>query len=103
MTKKILLSLMLAVAMNFAPAMLTEASARIELSDFDTQQPVIRQVGSSLIIYGAVGKTVRVYNLLGVQLQAIYIDSAEKRIDLGNLPRGIYPVKIGNFTKKIQL
>ena len=103
MTKKILFTTVLAMALNFAPAMLNEANARIELMDFETQQPSIRQAGSTLIISGAVGKTVYVYNLLGVQLTAIHIDSQEKRIDLSSLPRGIYPIKIGNFTKKIQL
>lgn len=103
MVKNILTSLMLVGALTFAPAFLSEASARIELSDIETQQPVIRQFGSSLIISGAQGKTVYVYNLIGVQLLAIHVDSYEKRIDLGNLPRGIYPIRIGNYTKKIQL
>ena len=95
--------MMLAMTLSFAPAVVDEACARVELSDIDAQQPTIRQVGTSIIIYGAVGKTVSVYNLLGVQLQSIYIDTYEKRIELGNLPRGIYPIKIGNFTKKIKL
>lgn len=103
MVKNILTSLMLVGALTFAPAFLSEASARIELSDIETQQPVIRQFGSSLVISGAQGKTVYVYNLIGVQLLAIHVDSYEKRIDLGNLPRGIYPIRIGNYTKKIQL
>ena len=103
MTKKILFALTIAMALNFVPVLLNEANARIELTDFDLQQPSIRQSGSTLIINGAVGKTVYVYNLLGVQLAAIHIDSQEKRVDLSSLPRGIYPIKIGNFTKKIQL
>lgn len=103
MTKKILFTLTLAMALNFVPALIDEASARIELTDFEVQQPAIRQAGSYLIISGAVGKTVYVYNLLGIQLMSIHIDSQEKRIDLSSLPRGIYPIKIGNFTKKIQL
>ena len=103
MVKNILTTLMLVGALTFAPAFLSEASARVELSDIETQQPVIRQFGSSLVISGAQGKTVYVYNLIGVQLLAIHVDSYEKRIDLGNLPRGIYPIRIGNYTKKIQL
>ena len=103
MVKNILTSLMLVGALTFAPAFLSKASARVELSDIETQQPIIRQFGSSLVIAGAQGKTVYVYNLIGVQLLAIHVDSYEKRIDLGNLPRGIYPIRIGNYTKKIQL
>ncbi len=103
MTKNILYSLLIASTLSFAPSLINEAKARIELSDIETQQPSVRQSGSSLIVSGAVGKTVYVYNLLGVQLIAIHVDSYEKRIDLSTLPKGIYPIKIGNYTKKIQL
>lgn len=103
MTKKLLYTLVLAVALNFVPVLLNEANARVELTDFEVQQPSIRQSGATLIVSGAVGKTVYVFNLLGIQLSAIYIDSQEKRIDLSTLPRGIYPIRIGNFTKKIKL
>ena len=103
MMKKVLYSLLLAVSLSFAPALLNIANARIELSEIETQQPAIRQAGSTLIISGAIGKTVYVYNLLGIQLTAIHIDAFEKRIDLSSLPKGIYPVRIGNYTKKIQL
>ena len=103
MTKNTLYSLIIASMLGFAPSLVNEANARIELSDIETQQPSIRQSGSVLIVSGAVGKTVYVYNLLGVQLIAIHVDSYEKRIDLSTLPKGIYPIKIGNYTKKIQL
>ncbi|MBO7051847.1 MAG: T9SS type A sorting domain-containing protein [Prevotella sp.] len=103
MTKNILYSLLIASTLSFAPSLISEANARIELSDIETQQPSVRQSGSALIVSGAVGKTVYVYNLLGVQLIAIHVDSYEKRIDLSTLPKGIYPIKIGNYTKKIQL
>ena len=103
MTKNMLYSLIIASMLCFAPSLVNEAGARIELSDIETQQPSVRQSGSVLIVSGAVGKTVYVYNLLGVQLIAIHVDSYEKRIDLSTLPKGIYPIKIGNYTKKIQL
>ena len=103
MTKNILYSILIASALCFAPSLVSNVSARIELSDIETTQPSVRQSGSSLVISGAIGKTVYVYNLLGVQLAAIHIDTYEKRIDLSTLPKGIYPIKIGNYTKKIQL
>mgnify|MGYP006988987464 CR=1 FL=1 len=103
MTKRILITLMLVSAMCFAPSMLTEASARVELSDIDTQPIVVSQSGSSIIVTGAMNKTLYVYNIIGIQIQTIRIDSPEKKIDLSSLKKGIYPIKVGNVTKKIRL
>ena len=57
------------------------------------QQIKIEQVGNSVVIYGAAGKTVYVYNLIGVKVMSVPVDAAEKKIDLSNLGKGIYPVK----------
>lgn len=81
-----------------------EVSARIELSEIEAQQQIkIMQSGKTIIISGAMGKTVTIYNLIGVEVMTVRIDSQEKRIDLSNLGKGIFPVKVGNITKKIHL
>lgn len=103
MAKHILIILALITAFNFTPAMQEKASARIELSEIDNQQLRIEQAGDAIIVYGAVGKVVNVYNLVGNKVMSIRIDSNEKRIDLSSLTKGIYPVKVGNVSKKIHV
>lgn len=104
MTKKILLTLTIIATMCFAPCLLATASARIELSEIEAQQQVkIEQKGNSIVVSGAAGKTVLIYNLIGVKVMSVKIDAPEKRIDLSNLDRGIYPVKVGNVSKKIHV
>lgn len=103
MIRKILISLTLASALCFTPAIQMTASARIELNETDMQQVKIEQKGNSIIVYGAAGKSLRIYNLIGVEVMTVRIDAAEKKIDLSNLTKGIYPVKVGNISKKIHI
>ncbi len=103
MTRRILTSLAFIAALTLTPALQTTASARVELSDMEVQQIRIEQKGSSVIIYGAAGKTANIYNLIGVKVMSVQIDSAEKRIDLSRLTKGIYPVKVDNVSKKVHI
>lgn len=103
MHKRILIILSLIAAFIFTPMLQSNASARIEMIDTDNQQIKIELSGNTLIVTGAVGKTLRIYDILGVEKKIIRIDSNEKRIDLSDLKRGIYPVKVDKVTKKIQI
>lgn len=103
MPRRLLITLSLIAAFSFLPAMQSTASARIELSEIDNQAIKIELSGNSIIITGAAGKTVKIYNLIGVEVMSVRIDSNEKRIDLNNLKRGIYPVKVGNVSKKLHI
>lgn len=102
MTKQILTILSLATALTFMPCMQNTASARIELSEIE--QPVkIELTGNTLAVSGAQGKMLHIYNLIGVEILVAKIDSNLKYFDLSNLPKGIYPVKVGNISKKISI
>lgn len=103
MTKKILIIFALIAAFNFTPMLQSEVSARIELSEIDNQQVKIEQDGNAIIVSGAMGKVVNIYNLIGTIVCSIRIDSNEKRIELSNLPKGIYPIKVGKVAKKIHI
>ena len=102
MTKQILTILSLATALTFMPCIQNTASARIELSEIE--QPVkIELTGNTLAVSGAQGKMLHIYNLIGVEILVAKIDSNLKYFDLSNLPKGIYPVKVGNISKKISI
>ena len=102
MKKQILTILSLTMALTFMPCLQNTASARIELSEIE--QPIkIELTGTTLSVSGAQGKTLHIYNLIGMEILVAKIDSNLKCFDLSNLPKGIYPVKVGNISKKISI
>lgn len=58
--------------------------------------------GMMLHVSGAEGKTLQIYNILGVKIASYKIDSNEKQVDL-SLPTGCYIVKIGNVVRKVSI
>lgn len=103
MAKRILTYFLFALTLCFTPVFAENATARIELNDTDTQSIKIEQMGDVVYITGATGKVAYVYNLIGMVMTTIRIDSPEKKIDLSHLKKGIYPVKVGNVSKKIHV
>lgn len=103
MTKRILTIIYIALTLTFVPAFINSASARIELTEIELQSIRIEQNGSTLHVYGAMGKTIYIYNLVGMQVYSVKIDSQEKVIDLSNLKKVVHIIKIGNISKKINL
>lgn len=95
--------LIICLLFNIMPALPAEASSRIELIDVETQQINIAFHNNVVCVTGAMGKTLHVYNLIGMEVMTVKIDSQEKYIDLSHLPKGAYPVKVGNVSKKINL
>lgn len=104
MKKHITTIFLLALSLNFMPALVHEASARMELVEVEKQQiNVVVGSDNSLCVTGAAGRVLRVYNILGVPVTTFKIDGNEKTIDLNNLSSGAYLVKVGDVTKKIRL
>ena len=102
MAKQILTIFSLTMTLTFMPCMQNTASAHIEFSEIE--QPVkIELTGNTLAVSGAQGKVLHIYNLIGVEILVAKIDSNLKYFDLSNLPKGIYPVKVGNISKKISI
>lgn len=102
--KHLLFIILTALSISFTPCMVSKTHARIELSEIETTPIKIELVqGSTLYITGAVGKTVYIYNLVGIKLMSIKIDSQEKKIDLGNFNNRVLIIKIGNISKRINL
>lgn len=53
-------------------------------------------------ITNAEGKTLEIYNLTGVRVARIVIDSSDKRITL-NLNRGCYIMKVDKLVRKVTI
>lgn len=82
---------------------LTTASARIELNEIDRGAARVQQIGLAVMISGAQGETVRIYDIVGKPVATYVVDSPEKRIDISRMTRGVYLLKVANVTKKIQI
>ena len=102
MLRQITIIFSLIFTLTFMPALQNTASARIELSDVEL--PIkLDLTSSTLSVSGAQGKVLHIYNLIGVEIMAVKIDSNLKSFDLSVLSRGIYLVKVGNVSKKINI
>lgn len=77
-----------------------EAAQRIEITEMDQIQPTIVEKPNGVLIRGGVGKTLYVYNITGVCISTVRIDSQEKYIDL---KKGYYILKIDNTVRKISI
>lgn len=78
------------------------AGSSIEIIEQNLQSIDISVTGSILHVTGAAGENLYVYNVTGVRVKSIRIDSNDKRYDL-NLPKGCYIVKVGKVVRKISI
>ena len=58
--------------------------------------------GNKVHVSGAQGETMEIFNLTGVKVSAVLIDSADKSFSL-NLPKGCYILKIGKVVRKVSI
>ncbi len=102
-----------AFAANVEPEMEpgTEIEAPAEFNFFDDDKEGIENEingirievnGKELRVNNAAGKTLEVYNLAGVRVLSVRIDSDEKTVNL-NLQKGCYMIKVDKFVRKISI
>lgn len=104
MIKRIFTCIMFLLTLTFMPGLVSNASARIELSEVSEPTPkVVLAKDNILVVTGAAGKTLNVYDLVCNKLMTVVIDSSEKRIDLSQLGKGIYIAKVGSTSKRVLL
>lgn len=58
---------------------------------------------STLHVKNADHLVLEVFSITGEKVYSIRIDSPSKNIDLGNLTKGCYIVRIGKYTRKVYL
>ncbi len=93
----IVLSLLLVAA----PVSLMAQSDREEV-DTELSAISLSVNGSKVHVSGADGEILEVYNLTGVKVASIRIDSNDKSFSL-NLQRGCYILKVGKVVRKISI
>lgn len=79
------------------------ARATVEVIEDDLQEVTITMTSvSTLHVTGAYGMTLDIYNVAGMKVMSVKIDSTDKRYEL-NLPKGCYIVKVGKTVRKISI
>ncbi|MBR0202588.1 MAG: T9SS type A sorting domain-containing protein [Bacteroidaceae bacterium] len=58
--------------------------------------------GAQVHVSGAEGQMLEVYNLAGVRVAVMKIDSEDKSMTL-NLPKGCYILRVGNTARKVSI
>lgn len=101
MTKYILT---LAIALSASCFVATEARAEmaVELIEVEQQTPQVTVVDNNIRVTGGQSLTLYVYNVAGVCIHTVKIDSQDKKLDL-NLPKGCYIIKVGKTARKISI
>jgi len=99
MNKKLYITALLALFLS-APIC---ASTSAEMMDLIEETTITMTVsGSNVRVCGAEGETLDVYNLAGVKVKSIRIESADKTFTL-SLSKGCYILKIGDVARKMSI
>lgn len=99
---KYLLSLSLTALILFALPLSIAGIEAANITDIGTQSVTVTVSDTAVHVSGASGMTLSVYNVAGVRVRSIRIDSNEKSIVL-DLPKGCYILKIGDKVRKISI
>ena len=100
MNKKSYITALLAI---FLCAPVCGATSEEMMTLPETENVITMSVsGCNVHVCGAEGETLDIYNLAGVKVKSIRIDSADKTIQL-SLSKGCYILKIGDVARKMSI
>lgn len=99
--KKYLLSL--SIFALTAAVIPTTTMAAIDLIEMNSAETSIDYVGRTLHIENGQGEVLRIYDVTGVAIMTIKVTSASQRVELSNLSKGCYIVKVGKLVRKISI
>lgn len=92
-------ALLAAVAPSCACAQETRQPAMAQ----DLKDVSISVSNATVHVTHADGQRLEVYNMAGVKVATVRIDSPDKTIPLDHLPKGCYILRIGNTARKVYL
>ncbi len=97
MRKAILLTL---CVLFFATAEGLKANPAMEITEPNANNVIQPLGGRDIRLVGANGETLEVFNLTGVKVAQIQVDSSEKTITL-DVSKGCYILKVNNIVRKV--
>ena len=78
------------------------ADTSTDIPEVEEQQPVINVVGSRVHVSHASGQTLEIFDVAGVCVATLRIDTEDKTFNL-NLTKGCYILKVGKVVRKISI
>lgn len=101
MIKRLLTIIFVSLMMLGIPAA-SQARTVVEVIENDLQEITITISSSVLHVTGAHGMTLDIYNVAGMKVMSLKVDSSDRRYEL-SLPKGCYIVKVGKTVRKISI
>ena len=95
--------LILCLCLTFGAVTATYASDPAESIENEVGAVNIEVNQSKVKVTGAQGQTLEIYKITGLHIEKIKIDSNDKTVDLGNLQKGCYILKVGKVVRKISI
>lgn len=106
MMKRILIFMTVAMMLTVAQTANAQAPQEVQQkaqTEVELAAVTISVNESTIHIKNALNATFEVYNLAGVKVCSQKIDSSDKTIELNNLPKGCYILKVGKTVRKVYL
>ncbi len=99
--KKNILTLALAATLTAAP-LLAATFAVTDTPEDELREITIAVNGARVHVTHATGQTLEVYDVAGVCVASLRIDTDDKTFSL-NLPKGCYILKVGKVVRKVSI
>jgi len=99
---KTILSVILFASIAIATPTYGNTVSTPEIIDNNLSQVSVTVSGSTVRVSGAAGLMLSVYNVTGLRVMTVEVDSPDKQLNLG-LPKGCYILKVGSVVRKISI
>lgn len=102
MIKKLLILMMASFVFAIPSIAMDDDNSKTDIEN-EQHQVTITVCESTIHIKNASQMVLEVYNVAGIKVNTQRIDSQDKTVELSNLSKGCYILKIGKFVRKVYL
>ena len=99
----ILKVLLMIGCLSMPAAMMAQDVQQHNAVEMEQNQISVTASGTNLRVKNADGLVIEIFSLTGEKVFTQRIEGSSKSIDLANLQRGYYIIKIGKYTRKVYL
>ena len=103
MKKSLLIFSMSLTLMLAVPTLVTAVTVAPGIEEFVDEDITITVNGQTATISGAQGQTLEVISLTGRRVMTVKIESPAQKVELNNIPKGCYILKIGKVVRKVSV
>ena len=103
MKKSLLIFSMSFTLMLAVPTLVTAVTVAPGIEEFVDEDITITVSGQTATVTGAQGQTLEVVSLTGRRVMTVKIEAPAQKIELNNIPKGCYILKIGKVVRKVSV